>query len=113
MRVLCLVLLQTIKLGTEIFLDAKKSQKMSAVVRWGKNGHVTRKNYSCVVSHIIRVLVVEELQCLAKKGAAAHAKVVNLVSFSPGTPRRVLEQQPINERVSVRGIHWWTLGLDG
>ena len=40
-----------------------------------------------------------------KKGAAAHAEYVNLVSFSSGTPRRVLEQQGTNERVSVRVIH--------
>ena len=81
--------------------------------RWGKNGHVTKNNYSCVVSHIIRVLIVEELQRLAKKGRSSAAKYVNLVSFSPGTPRQVLEQQRTNERVSVRRIHWWTLGLDG
>ena len=85
---------------------------MSAVVSWGRMD-TSQKNYSCVVSHITRVLIVEELQRLAKKGAAAHAKYVNLVSFSPGTPRRVLEQQRTNERITVRGIHWWTLGLDG
>ena len=63
---------------------------------------------------IIRVLIVEELQRLAEKGrSSAREKYVNLVSFSPGTPRRVLEQQRTNERVSVRGIHWWTLGLGG
>ena len=81
--------------------------------RWGRNGRVTKTNYSCVVSHIIRVLIVEELQRLAKKERRAHAEIVNLVSFSPGTPRRVLEQHRTNERVSVRGVHWWTLGLDG
>ena len=57
--------------------------------------------------------IVEELQRLAKKGRSNARKIVNLVSFSPGTPRRVLDQQRTNERVSVRGIHWWTLGLDG
>ena len=43
--------------------------------RWVKNGHVTKKNYSCVVSHIIRVLIVEELQRLAKKGRSSARKI--------------------------------------
>ena len=42
--------------------------------RWGRNEHVTKKN-SCVVSHIIRVLIVEELQLLAKKGRSSARKV--------------------------------------
>ena len=43
--------------------------------RWGKNGHVTKNKYLCVVSHIIRVLVVEELQRLDKKGRSSARKV--------------------------------------
>ena len=41
----------------------------------GKEWTRHKKEYSCVVSHITRLLIVEELQRLAKKGRSSARKV--------------------------------------
>ena len=48
----------------------------------------------------------------SKRAEQSHKKRSSGVVLARHT-RRVLEQQRTNGRVSVKGVYWWTLGLDG